>query len=260
MKTVWKDGRPTTKTAPKGKSTLYELASLYLQLEREPNKNGEISPVPSAIILKERLSNTSIVNGEPVIQPMLPPRLHVATPKAIREYILNPPNYDKLKGFEKIKEKALTEEERLELQRDVAAEQRAAHEAQLEAIKATERAEAAKAMARDRLRPNPESAHEVRAAREVVAEAKAEEAQEQEAQVNQDDQGAGEVSQSVTQEEATLFVQLAEKNGLLDRVRKGICATLKGRGIDCAVSDAGPSQLTREEFEKFHTALQRMVQ
>lgn len=145
LKTVWKHGRPTEAKAPKGKSTLMELASLALYLER-----GKDQEVPSANVLKTRLVTTRFdeETGECVIRSILPPRLDRATPKRIREYIINPPDYDNLSENEKEIVKELTDAQKLEMQLQIAETDRAAREAALEAARI-------EAKARDNMAPPP---------------------------------------------------------------------------------------------------------
>lgn len=115
---VFADGKPTSKKKPKGKSTLTELASLYLQLERKPDaKTGVAPPVPSAIVRKTRLGHLIVGrDGELKTIPLLPPRLPVATPGAIREYQRTPPDHDRLRPEERAPDDAaLSDDERLEL-------------------------------------------------------------------------------------------------------------------------------------------------
>ena len=104
-------GKPSGRKKPKGKSTLMELASLFLQMERKADKAGNVPQVPSAVVLKSRLAHTSFVGGKVKIVSALPPRLPVATPDSINEYLLNPPDYSNLKEEEKAPEVQVTEEE-----------------------------------------------------------------------------------------------------------------------------------------------------
>lgn len=119
MRQVWKGNSPTSRREPQGKDTLAKLATLYLLLDRLPNKKGDVPEKPRGRVLKDRLSHTSIVDGEPVIQPILPPQLPEATPAAIRRYIIVPPNYEKLTAKEKVPEKPLSDDEKLEIQVEI---------------------------------------------------------------------------------------------------------------------------------------------
>lgn len=120
MSNVWKGDRPSKERKAKGKSTLFELASLYLKMERNKDKNV----TPSAVVLKSRLSKMTVLeddeDGEIINIPLLPPRLPVATPAAIRRYMKNPPDYSNLKPEEKIGEQTLTEDEKLLLRAEIA--------------------------------------------------------------------------------------------------------------------------------------------
>ena len=112
LRDEFKGGKPSGKREPRGKETLAELASLYLWLERMPDEKGNVAAAPSAIVLKQRLADTTIdEHGNLVIIALMPPRIPIATVAAIRGYIANPPNYDKLTTAEKVIEKATTEEE-----------------------------------------------------------------------------------------------------------------------------------------------------
>ena len=132
LKSEWKGDRPTRNRIPKGKETLMEVASLYLWMERPTDDKGRKRPEPSARVLKSRLATAQRdANGKVVIVPTLPPRLALATPDAIRAYILNPPDYAKLKSGEKASpEEALTDDERLLIQAEMIADQRAIAEAE----------------------------------------------------------------------------------------------------------------------------------
>ncbi len=120
LRDEFRGNAPTGKREPRGKETLAELASLYLWLERLPDDKGNVPEIPSAIVLKQRLADTSIDKaGELVITALMPPRIPVATVNSIRQYIANPPDYAKLTAGERIVEKQFTEAdmERLRLQR-----------------------------------------------------------------------------------------------------------------------------------------------
>lgn len=112
---------PATKKAtgdrkPKGKETLMELASLYLQMERPKDARGARQKAPSAVVLKSRLNHLRMTDDGPDIRPALPPRLPAATPRAIRQYLLTPPDYDNLKAEERAPDRVMTDDERLKLQ------------------------------------------------------------------------------------------------------------------------------------------------
>jgi hypothetical protein len=112
----FKGKQHTGKRVPKGKDTLIELASLYLWLSREKRPDGSRPSVPSAEVLKSRLSHLTMGPDGPEIREALPPRLPVATPKAIRHYLLNPPDYTNLKPEERAAERVLTADDRLRME------------------------------------------------------------------------------------------------------------------------------------------------
>lgn len=214
LKREWRGGKPTSKELPKGKNTLMELASLYLFLNRDfQGKEGVIKP--AAHVLKSRL--IAMVDGEP--QPVLPPRLPEATPKAIRSYISTPPNYDQLRPEELEQEKELTELDRLELEAEIATEHRLAQEAAAEAAAAAERTQDAKDRARNRLRPKNADA--------------------------------------VTKEELTSLLSQAKEKGLDQPLIAAIRRDIKvDENVKLTPSQVAP-KLTRVQFQGYVTTLQK---
>jgi len=115
MRDQWRGNKPTGRRERKGKETLTEISDLELVLERKPNQQ-----VPSARVVRCRLV---WINPDDAadIRPALPPRLPVATWKAIRQYLERPPQWDDLNEEEKVHSKPLlTEEERLLLEAQIA--------------------------------------------------------------------------------------------------------------------------------------------
>ena len=135
MGDVWSGDKPTGKRKPKGKSTLMELASLYLHLERRPDAKGNVPAKPAAIALKSRLAHTRLSpEGDVEVIPALPPRLPVATPAAIRQYLLNPPDYAHLREEEQAPEQQLSEDDRAAVRLATAEAERDAEQMRLERI------------------------------------------------------------------------------------------------------------------------------
>jgi hypothetical protein len=124
LKKDWVNGKPTSKDKPGGKTTLLELASLYLWLDRSPDpKTGKVSAKPRCHKkLKDRLSYTSFDQQtmEPVILPYLPPAFDDCSPSKIREYVQKPADYGKLKTNERVVEEAVSEIDKLEIERQIA--------------------------------------------------------------------------------------------------------------------------------------------
>lgn len=116
----------TGKKKVKGKETLYELASLFLWFDRGADATGARPNVPGATVMKSRLEVGEFVNDELKSYSVLPPRLPVATPKAIRDYFLKPAGKVGLNEAEKVKEEKLTDDQRLILQAQIAEAQREA--------------------------------------------------------------------------------------------------------------------------------------
>lgn len=166
MGAVWKGNSPVEgKRKAKGKETLFELASLYLQLERPLDEHGKQSDKPSARVLKSRLALSEFVDGEIVHKPILPPYLKVATPRSIREYIKSPPNYAKLKASEVAPPEQMTEDDRLLIKAGIAENERAAAEANLSRLEQLKRAAEEQArMKREREAQQEANAAQVNAA------------------------------------------------------------------------------------------------
>lgn len=141
MGAVWKGERPVEgKRKPKGKETLFELASLYLQVERLPDEKGKVSDKPAARVLKSRLALTTIQGGEIAHTPILPPYLKIATPASIRQYIQKPPDYAKLKSSELAPPEKLSDDDKLLIEAEIADNKRASEEAQLSRMEMMKRA------------------------------------------------------------------------------------------------------------------------
>ena len=176
LRQVWQGNSPTGRREPKGKETLMELASLYLWLERKPDKNGKVPDVPAAIVLKERLADTRIdpKTGLLEIVQLMPPRLPQATIAAIRKYIGSPPNYAKLKVGERVPEEEFTEQEKLRLELAKAEAEREAEEARLARVG---RQAELQAMARQDAQAKPQTSDRVADRQAAKARADAEQAE-----------------------------------------------------------------------------------
>lgn len=133
MRDEYKGNAPTGKREPKGKETLFELASLYLWFERKPDAQGNVPAAPSAKVLKSRLSHTrfNVETGEMQVIPILPPRMPKATPAEIRKYIAAPPDYSKLSEDERVHEEGMSEDERLLIQARISENQKDTAQAEL---------------------------------------------------------------------------------------------------------------------------------
>lgn len=110
------DGNEATKKKKvKGKQTLSELATLFLWFDRSPNAQGVKPDKPSAYVRKCRLLHNKIdpATGELEMYKVLPPRMPVATPKAIRDYFANPAGGRAAAEDEAAQDESLTEDEKL---------------------------------------------------------------------------------------------------------------------------------------------------
>jgi hypothetical protein len=130
---VWVDKKPTMQRKPKGKRTFMELATLYIHLDRPIGPDGSQREVPTARVIKSRLATEKIdENGNLLTIALMPPQLPEATPEAIRRYMVNPPNWNALRPEEKAPEVHLSEDAKLELRAQTAANEADAARARLE--------------------------------------------------------------------------------------------------------------------------------
>jgi hypothetical protein len=127
MGTVWKGGSPIVgKMKAKGVDTFYELSSLYLFLHRNADpKTGKVPAAPVASIVpplgKSRLAHTTVSeNGKVSIDPILPPRMVDFTWDSLREFVASPPNYRKLTQSQRAESVELTDDDRLQIQAEIA--------------------------------------------------------------------------------------------------------------------------------------------
>lgn len=163
MRNVFQGNVPTGKREPKGKETLMELASLYLEFDRKPDAKGNVPQEPAARVLKSRLAHTTLIDGRPVVHPILPPRLPVATPEAIRQYILKPANYDKLSAKERVPEEQMSDADKLRLESLIATQKNEAAQAELSRLEMLQRAAAQQAAAKAAVTPPPDQSAEIAA-------------------------------------------------------------------------------------------------
>lgn len=114
MGDVWSGDKPTGKRKPKGKDTLFQVSSLYLQVERKKDVAGNLPQFPSALVLKDRVSRMHFdqATGEMAVVPLLPPRIPVATPAAIRRYMTVGVDFTNLKPEERAPEEVITDDDR----------------------------------------------------------------------------------------------------------------------------------------------------
>lgn len=118
----WIGGKPTSQNEAKGKSTLMELASLYMWLDRSPSPDGSVPKSPRCTqLLKNRVTYTRFVAGQGVvIQPYLPPAFDNCTPDTIRAYIKTPVDLANLAAHERVVLTHQTEEERQAIELEIA--------------------------------------------------------------------------------------------------------------------------------------------
>lgn len=203
QRSVWQNEKPTKKTRPYGKRTWMETAQLYIELNRDIEPNKTNPPVlPRAKVLKARL----MLPGD---QPILPPEFKDCTPDRIREYIAKPADWKHLKKDEVAgPEIELTEEEKLMIHAEIAENQKAAAQAQVELE--TMKAEAAAAV-RSRMSPIE---------RAKVASAPAEKAAQPEAEDSHSP-----AAETITADQAAAMLELVMK---INKAEEGYLNKFKG--------------------------------
>ena len=133
LKNEWSGQQKTGKRIAEGLDVLEKLATLHLELDRTPEIKGKEAPrVPAAILKKERLVRFGVTADDD--KPILPPRLPKATPDAIRQYILNPPDFGKLSTAERLPDQSLSADQKLLIEQETARLQAEAATAKLSAL------------------------------------------------------------------------------------------------------------------------------
>lgn len=174
MGSVWSGGSPVAgKQKAKGVDTFYELASLYLYLQRDADpKTGKVPKLPVASITpplgKSRLAHMmKAADGTYEAVPILPPRMKDFDWNLLRKYVANPPDYAKLAKDQLAESNELTDDEKLLIRADIAANEREAEElrngrldAMAAAAKANKEARAAVATDATRTEANESSKDE----------------------------------------------------------------------------------------------------
>lgn len=128
MRDVFQGNQRSGRREAKGMDSIDKLSGLTLELHRHPDKQGVKPLRPWAVVVKHRIMSFG-ADGEPVDH--LPPRIEIATPNAIREYIKNPPDWRNLKEGERVEQVTMSEDDRLLMQARIAEDQRATAEARL---------------------------------------------------------------------------------------------------------------------------------
>jgi hypothetical protein len=138
LKNEWAAGAKTGRQVAEGLDVLEKLATLHLELDRSPKEKGKEAPrVPSAIVKKERLVRFSPDGND---LPILPPRVPICTPDAIRGYIMTPPDFSRLDAGERLPDQSMSDDERLRIQAAIAENNRAAEESKVSALEMARRA------------------------------------------------------------------------------------------------------------------------
>lgn len=121
MRAQYQGNSPTRVREPKGKETLMELSSLYLKVDRSPDrKTHKVPDAPRAILLKNRLADTMIdQSGNVIITPLLPPSLDVCTIRTLCGFIEKGVNYSGSSKNLIVEPEDFTEVERMQLQLEI---------------------------------------------------------------------------------------------------------------------------------------------
>ena len=238
LRTVWRDGSPTKEKEPKGKETLLESATLYLWLDREPDAEGVVPVEPRAKVHKTRLCSFQKVDGRIKKVPILPPRLPVATPDSVREYIINPPDYTALKEEERADVQVLTEYDRLSMEARIATEKREAAEATALAEERRLQANEAVNRARTILRPD-----------EPAPAPKEEPKAEEEAQP-QEAEGTEAKAQTVTAEDILKLIGKADEKGIQAPLVKKMKEKL-GVSPDAKVTAKDFTRIPKSDYDSY---------
>lgn len=111
----------------KGSDVFRKMADLLFVLDRPVDPaTGKQADKPRGVcagpIGKSRLSHADPMTGK--IQPILPPSVTGLDPAKIRQYISSPPDYARLKKDEKVQVQEMTEDDRLEVRREIAEAER----------------------------------------------------------------------------------------------------------------------------------------
>ena len=140
MRDEFRGNQPTNRRIPKGKETIIQVASIYMTIARKMQAGvGKVKARPSGICAwpggKVRLLRINPQTLEP--EPLLPPHVVDASPEGIRAYFQSPANFNKLKPEERaVPPVSLSEDERLMIQADIAADQSAKAKAELGKLEA----------------------------------------------------------------------------------------------------------------------------
>lgn len=135
MGNVWDGGRPIKgKRKSKGKSVLKEIASLFVLLKRETDAQNILNKIPTGFVAgdncKERMAVWDAKTRSMVT--VLPPRIENCTPDTIRQFIANPVGLRKYTKEELLPpDKPMSDDEKLQIQVEIAENQRATEEAKL---------------------------------------------------------------------------------------------------------------------------------
>ena len=153
----WVNGRPVEGKRgqkAKGSDVFRKMADVLFVLERPVDPaTGEVSDKPTGICVppigKSRLVHANPVTGE--VLPILPPAVAGLDAAKIRHYIAQPPDYKNLKSDERLPVRKISDEEKLEIQRDIAEAQQATEEARNVRIQAAQQVHADDRKIRDDL-------------------------------------------------------------------------------------------------------------
>ena len=151
MGQVWKLGKPVdNQVKAKGSDVFRKMADVVFVLDRPLDpRTGKQVDAPIGITAPP-IGKSRLVHADPdtgIIKPILPPAIHGLTPAKIRAYIAKPPDYAKLKKDEVVPQHVMSDDERLQLQAQIAENNLAAEQARMEQLQGAKTAAQENALA-----------------------------------------------------------------------------------------------------------------
>ena len=141
LKNEWEQKQKTGLRIAEGLDVLQKLATVHFELDRSPKAKGKDAPKqPAGLVRKERMIVFGATPEDD--RPVLPPRMPECTPHAIRQYILNPPDFAKLKLAERAPDDALTDDQKLLVNQQIAQNEAETATAKLSALEMARQAAA----------------------------------------------------------------------------------------------------------------------
>ena len=238
----------------KGSDVFRKMADVLFVLDRPVDPaTGKQTDKPRGVcagpIGKSRLSHADPMTGK--IQPILPPSVTGLDPAKIRQYIASPPDYARLKKDEKVQVQEMTEDDRLEVRREIAEAEREKEELMNSRIAAAEEARLRNTAARQDLSDQTAAEEAMAAVQEKSAAQNGTLTEAMPTQVKQADPSVASM-QLTRSDRREIIIDSAKKLWGKD-ARKNLEVTLSKRGAN-KFADLTDEQVT-EIHEKVHDAM-----